>query len=150
MSQSLVGILVHAVFSTKHRQPVLGDTLRDELHAYIGGILTNLNGTLLHAGSVADHIHLLLAQPRTCSPAELIQEIKTGTSKWLKKKDRRYASFHWQRGYGAFSISPSHRPAVTQYLDVQAEHHKKESFQDEFRRLLKKYSITFDERYVWD
>jgi len=150
MPQSLASLLAHIVFSTKHRVPVIADDVRKDLHGYIGGILDNVNGTLLHAGSVEDHIHLLVAQPRTLSPAALIEEIKTGTSKWIKTQGSKYAGFHWQAGYGMFSISPSHRPAVEKYLDGQKEHHRKVTFQDEFRKLLRKYEITFDERYVWD
>lgn len=150
MPQSLASLLAHVVFSTKHRKPWISDEIRDELHAYFGGIVGNFNGTLLHAGSVEDHIHLLVALPRTCSPAKLVEEIKTGSSKWIKLKGRQYAGFYWQSGYGIFSLSPSHRPALERYLDSQKEHHQRESFQDELRRLLAKYEIAFDERYVWD
>jgi len=150
MPQSLAQILVHVVFSTKNRETFLSDDIRDELHAYIGGILENEKGTLIRAGSVADHIHLLLAHPRTAAPADLIQEVKTGSSKWLKTKHRRFANFHWQGGYGMFSISPSHRAPLEKYIANQAEHHRKLTFQDEYRRLLIKYGMTFDERYVWD
>ena len=150
VTQSLAQILVHLVFSTKNREPVLNDTLRDELHAYIGGIVANNKGTLLKAGSVADHIHLLIVHPRTCSPADLVQDIKTGSSKWLKTRGRRYDGFHWQCGYGIFSVSPSHRPAVESYLEHQAEHHRTVTFQDEYRALLEKHGIKYDERYVWD
>lgn len=96
MPQSLAQILVHLAFSTKNREAVLGDDIRDELHAYIGGIVENQKGTLLKSGSVTDHIHLLIAHPRTIAPAELVQEIKTGSSKWLKTKGARYLNFHWQ------------------------------------------------------
>ena len=150
MPQSLAQILVHLVFSTKNRVPLLGDDIRDELHAYIGGIIENHKGTLLKSGSVTDHIHLLIAHPRTCAPSELVQEIKTGSSKWLKTKAAPYAEFHWQAGYGIFSISPTHRPALERYIANQAEHHRIVTFQDEYRRLLEKYEIPFDERYVWD
>ena len=150
MSQSLACLLAHVVFSTKHRQRIIADDVRDDLHGYIGGILRNLKGTLLHAGSVEDHIHLLVAHPRTSSPAQLVEEIKTGSSAWIKTMGKCYSNFHWQGGYGIFSISPSHRPALERYLNNQSEHHKKVAFQDEFRRLLKKYDIEFDERYVWD
>ena len=129
---------------------MITDAVRDELHAYIGGIVANLKGSLLKAGSVADHIHLLIAHPRTCAPSELVQEIKVGTSKWLKTKQSVFANFHWQGGYGIFSISPAHRPALEEYLASQAEHHRKETFQEEYRRLLRKYGVEFDERYVWD
>ena len=150
MPQSLAKILVHLVFSTKNRQPWLVENLREDLHAYIGGIVEKLNGTLLKAGSVADHIHLLVAHPRTCTPSELIQQIKIGSSKWLKTKDARFAEFHWQSGYGMFSISPSHRVELEAYIANQAEHHRKVTFQEEYRRLLNKYDIEFDESYVWD
>lgn len=150
MPQSLAQILVHLVFSTKNREPLLDDSVHPELHAYLGGIVANHGGTLLKAGSVADHIHLLIAHPRTCSPADLVQEIKTGSSKWLKTRGPRYAAFHWQSGYGIFSVSPSHRAAVEDYLTRQPEHHKAVTFQDEYRRLLKKYAVAYDEKYVWD
>lgn len=150
MPQSLAQILVHLVFSTKNRETFLTDNIRDDLHAYIGGIVANQKGTLLKAGSVADHIHLLLSHPRTCSPSDMVQEVKTGSSKWLKTKAVRNANFHWQSGYGIFSISPAHRPALERYFSSQAEHHLKVTFQDEFRRLLKKYGVQCDERYVWD
>lgn len=128
----------------------MADDIRDELHAYIGGIAEHQKGTLLKAGSVADHIHLLIAHPRTCAPADLVQEIKTGSSKWLKTKGTQYTDFHWQGGYGIFSISPAHRPALEAYIANQTEHHLKVTFQDEYRRLLNKYSIEHDERYMWD
>jgi putative transposase len=150
MPQSLASIQLHIVFSTKHRQPLLGDEIRDELHAYIGGIVARLHGALLRAGSVADHIHLLVAHPRTSSPADLIQELKTGSSKWLKTQSPIYQNFHWQSGYGMFSISPAHRAVLEDYIDQQKEHHRNVTFQDEYRRLLNKYGIEFDEKYVWD
>ncbi len=150
MPQSLASVQVHIVFSTKHRDPLLDDEIRDELHAYIGGIVARLNGSLLRAGSVEDHIHLLAAHPRTCSPADLIQEIKTGSSKWLKTKSSKYQGFHWQSGYGMFSISPSHRISVEGYIDNQKAHHRTVTFQEEYRRLLRKYGIEFDKKCVWD
>lgn len=150
MSQSLAQILVHLVFSTKNRESWLDDGMRDDLHGYIGGIVKAHRGELIRAGSVPDHIHLLLAHPRTCAPAELVQEIKTGSSKWLKTRGPRYAGFRWQNGYGIFSASPAHRAALETYLANQAEHHRKVTFQDEYRRLLAKYEVAFDERYVWD
>lgn len=150
MPQSLAQILVHFVFSTKNRERWIADFVRDDLHGYIGGIVANLSGTLLAAGSVEDHIHLLVAHPRTASPAELVEAMKTGSSKWMKTRSPELGGFHWQSGYGAFSISPSHRPVLERYIAGQREHHRKVTFQDEYRRLLAKYQIPFDERYVWD
>ena len=150
MPQSLDKILVHFVFSTKNRAPLITDDVRDDLHAYIGGIVANLSGTLLKAGSVEDHIHLLIAHPRTSSPAKIIEAVKTGSSKWIKTKLSVAEDFHWQAGYGAFSISPSHRRALEDYIGRQREHHLNKTFQNEYRQILKKYGIVFDERYVWD
>jgi REP element-mobilizing transposase RayT len=150
MPQSLAQVLVHLVFSTKGRAPQIDDEIRDELHGYIGGIVENHRGKLLKAGSVRDHIRLLLAHPRTIAPSDLVKEIKLGSAKWAKTKGDRFSDFQWQTGYGLFSISPSHRPALEDYIGNQAEHHRVQSFQEEYRRLLKKYQIAFDERYVWD
>jgi putative transposase len=149
MPQSLSRVLVHLVFSTKNREPFLADAFRDELHAYIGGIVEKRGGTLLHAGSVADHVHLLLAHPRTCTSSDLVRDIKAGSSNFLDTKIPRSA-FHWQGGFGLFSISPAHRKALEKYIDDQAEHHHKVTFQEEYRQLLKKYGIEYDEKYVWD
>jgi len=150
MPQSLSQILVHLVFSTKNRERILDDAIREDLHAFIGGIVRTYSGVLLAAGSVPDHIHLLIGHPRTCSPSQLVQEIKTGTSKWLKTQGGRYRAFHWQDGYGMFSISPAHQEALKDYIARQAEHHRSVSFREEYRRLLDKYRIPYDERYVWD
>jgi putative transposase len=148
--QSLASLLVHLVFSTKGREPLIPDELRDDLHAYIGGIVADCGGTLLSAGSVADHVHLLVSHPRTIAPADLVKEIKIGSSKWIKERDRRLSGFHWQAGYGMFSISPSHLEALRKYIAHQAEHHRVITFQEEFRKLLTRYRLEWDERYVWD
>ena len=150
MSHTYSQILVHLVFSTKDRTPLLRDIFRDPLHAIIGGIVENRGGTLLLAGSVADHIHLFLAHPRTVSPADLVRDIKAVSSKWVNDNDPATRNFAWQTGYGMFSVSPSHSDAVRQYLANQAEHHKHETFQDEYRRLLEKYGIEYDEQFRWD
>lgn len=150
MSQSLAQILVHIVFSTKNRERVLEDSIRNELHSYIGGTMSRLKGALLAAASVEDHVHLLVVMPRTATPAEVVEEIKTGTSKWLKTQSPALNNFHWQGGYGVFSISPSHRPALESYFATQREHHQRVTFQDEYRALLAKYGVAYDERYVWD
>lgn len=150
MPQSLASLLVHLVFSTKDREPWLTEPIRDELHAYIGGVVAGAGGVLLRAGSVSDHIHLLISHPRTSSPADLVKEIKIASSKWLKQRDRRFAGFHWQAGYGIFSLSTSHRDALETYIANQADHHRKVGFQEEYRRMLQKNGIEWDEKYVWD
>lgn len=151
MPQSLAKILVHAVFSTKARRPFLRDkTLRDELHRYLGGILTNLECQPIIIGGEEDHVHLRCALSRTCEAAAMVKEVKRGSSLWLKTKSPDLADFAWQNGYGIFSIGFSQIEAVRDYIAGQEEHHRKVSFQDEFRQLLRRYEIGFDERYVWD
>ena len=150
MPHSLASIDVHLVFSTKQRRMWIKDTFRDDLHAYIGVIVHQLGGRLLRAGSVEVHIHLLIAHPRTCTPSQLVKEVKTGSSRWIKGTPKGYRGFQWQSGYGVFSVSPSHRVQVEKYLDNQKAHHKRVTFQDEFRRLLQKYEIQVDEKYLWD
>jgi putative transposase len=149
--QSLAKILVHTVFSTKDRRPFLCDKpLRDELHRYLGGILTNLDCQPIIVGGVEDHVHFLCALPRTCEAATMVKEVKRGSSLWLKTKSPDLADFAWQNGYGIFSIGFSQIDAVRDYIAGQEEHHRKVSFQGEFRQLLHRYEIELDERYVWD
>jgi REP element-mobilizing transposase RayT len=151
MPQSLATVLVHTVFSTKARRPVLRDrTLREELHRSLGGILANLDCQPIIVGGVEDHVHLLSALSRTCELAEMVKEVKRGSSLWLKTKGPDWQDFAWQNGYGVFSIGFSQIGAVREYIAGQEEHHREVSFQDEFRLLLKRYQIAFDERYVWD
>ncbi len=151
MAQSLAKILLHLVVSTKERRPFLKDqTLREELHRYIGGILTNLECQPLIIGGVEDHVHLLFVHPRTATVADVVKELKRGSTVWLKTKAPVLSEFAWQNGYGVFSIGQSQVEDVRAYIAGQEEHHRKISFQEEFRRLLQRYEIAFDERYVWD
>ena len=151
MPQSLSRIIVHTVFSTKDRVPYFRDeALRNEMHRYLGGILLDLRCSPIVIGGVEDHVHLLSCLPRTCEPAHLVKEVKRGSSLWLKTKAAHLHDFAWQSGYGMFSLGFTQIEAARSYIIRQAEHHREISFQDEFRMLLKKYEIAFDERYVWD
>jgi REP element-mobilizing transposase RayT len=151
MPQSLAKILIHTVFSTKNRRPFLVDSaLRDELHRYLGGVFSNHDCQPILVGGVEDHVHVLSTLSRTASVAEVIKEAKRASSVWLKAKNTELDEFSWQNGYGVFSIGFSQIQAVHRYIAAQEEHHRKISFQDEFRELLKRYEIGFDERYVWD
>ena len=122
----------------------------DRAHLYIGRILLNAGCDQPVIGGVADHIHIVCGLPRTISPADLIMVVKKDSSKFIKTLNESLHDFHWQGGYGIFSVSRSDLTAVRHYVRSQEEHHRKESFQDEFRRLLKESGIEFDERYVWD
>jgi putative transposase len=149
MSQSLALVLVHFIFSTKERMPFLQSAeLRADTHSYLGGILCNLGCQPIQIGGVADHVHLLAGLSRNVSIAELIKELKTGSSKKIKATGPTH--FGWQTGYGAFSVSQSAKDSVIYYIANQEAHHRKISFQDELRALLKKHRLAFDERYLWD
>jgi REP element-mobilizing transposase RayT len=151
MSQSLVQIYVHIVFSIKNRQPFLKDAaFRERTHAYLHGICANQGSPSLRVGGSDDHVHLLCRLSKTLDVATLIRELKRDSSKWIKEQDTTLTEFRWQQGYGAFSVSPSHVPALQKYIANQVEHHRRESFQDEFRRLCEKYGVAIDERYCWD
>jgi REP element-mobilizing transposase RayT len=125
-------------------------TIRDELHRYIGGILLKLECQPVIVGGVEDHVHLLCSLSRTCCAADMVKEVKRGSSLWIKTKADSFRDFFWQNGYGVFSIGFSQIPGVKRYISDQEDHHRRRTFQDEFRALLRRYEIEFDERYVWD
>ncbi|MFA6563604.1 MAG: transposase [Verrucomicrobiia bacterium] len=150
MSQSLAKNLIYLIYSTKDRRAVLDEPVREELHRYSAGILASLDSPALLIGSVADHIHILFNLHRTKALADVVMELKRGSSKWLKMKGGHLADFAWQNGYGAFSVSQSSVSQVRDYILAQAEHHKQTSFQNELRAFLRRYEIEFDEQYVWD
>jgi REP element-mobilizing transposase RayT len=149
MAQSLAKILIHVVFSTKERHPFLVAEVRPVLHAYMAAVLKGIDSPALIINSVSDHLHLLCRMSKNVRVCDLVEEIKTSTSKWLKTQDRSLTKFAWQNGYGAFSVSPSQVESVRRYIERQETHHRRVSFQDEFRRLLAKHGVEFDERYVW-
>lgn len=151
MPQSLVQIYVHLVFSTKQRQPfVQSPDIRNRLHAYLAGICNNHESPAVKIGGVEDHVHILCRLGKTLDVSSLVRELKRDSSKWVKDADPNLAAFAWQAGYGAFSVSPSHVDALIDYIANQQQHHRKESFQDEFRRICAKYGVPIDEQYVWD
>jgi putative transposase len=150
MSQSLVNIIVHLVFSTKDRRPLLRDEERPQLHAYIAGVLKNLDSHLIEINSVRDHVHILFAQSKNHAPSKIVEQIKTASSTWIKTCHPSYSDFAWQNGYGEFSVSPIHVEPVREYIRDQEAHHKKEDFQTEYRRFCEKNCKPLDERYAWD
>jgi putative transposase len=146
--QSLANVLVHVVFSTKHRDSALSPIIQEELHPYLVGTLNNLGCPPLQVGGVEDHVHLLFALSRTKTIAEVVEKTKTGSSKWLKAKGPK--DFSWQAGYGVFSIGPGEVDRMVAYVRGQEAHHAAITFKDEFRALLQEAGMVFDERYVWD
>jgi len=150
MGQSLVKNYVHIVFSTKHREPLIYGPAEAELHAYIGDICKNLECHPIKVGGYTDHIHILCMLSKKIALMKLLEEVKSHSSKWMKTKGAHLQNFYWQDGYGAFSVNPSETDAVINYIANQKAHHGRNTFQDEYRMLLNKYQVEYDERYVWD
>jgi putative transposase len=151
MPQSFSAVYVHLVFSTKYRFPFLRDIeIRQELHAYMGGILKKLDCPPIIVGGVEDHVHLLCRFARTITQADWVKEIKRVSSIWVKQRDPALKDFAWQGGFGTFSVNPYGINRVREYIAGQDKHHSKQSFQDEYRETLRRYGMEWDERYVWE
>jgi len=150
MPQSLACLHIHLIFSTKNREPLISDPVREALHAYMATVLQNLDCAPILINSVDDHIHLLFDLARTTAVSKAVEDVKKASSKWIKTQGPEFAGFAWQSGYGAFAVSESKVETVRQYIADQREHHRKTSFQEEYRKFLKRHRIDFDERYVWD
>ena len=149
MAQTLVRLLAHIVFSTKNREPFITPQIEPELFAYIGGILNNNGCRLLQAGGTADHVHLLVSQSKNLGLSSLMMDVKKDSSLWIKTKGNAFRNFHWQDGYGAFSVGAGEIVGLRKYIAGQKEHHRKRSFQEELIEFLKEYGIQYDERYLW-
>lgn len=149
MAHTYTNLLVHAVFSTKDREPVLSAEVRDRLCPYLGGIVHEMGGRALAINGVEDHVHSLISIPPTVCVADVMRVLKANSSKWIHETWPGLRSFAWQTGYGAFSVSQSQADGVSEYIDRQEEHHKRMTFQEEFLALLKRHGISYDPRYVW-
>ena len=156
MPQSLARIVVHMTFSTKDRvRAIAYPELRADLNAFTGGVLRHLKCPAIVVGSVIDHMHILYLQARTVATSVVAETVKRETSRWMKEqkpdvKDPHLVKFAWQNGYAAFSVSESNVEKVQAYVASQEDHHKRVTFQEEYRAFLKKHGIEFEERYVWD
>lgn len=149
MPQSLSLVIVHLVFSTKDRAALIPTEMQPRLHAYLAEVARGLGCHAYRVGGVADHVHLALTLPRTVTQ-DLVKELKTASNHWLGKQDAVYEDFAWQRGYGIFSVGKSQLAALERYIDNQEAHHQRRTFQNEFRDLLERYGVSWDEAYVWD
>lgn len=148
MAQSLSHVLIHVIFSTKHREPTIRADVRTELFKYLAGTLGGIGCPAIQVGGTRDHVHACLQLSRTMTIAAVMEELKTSSSKWMKTKG--VDDFAWQAGYGAFSVSGSKVDDVAAYIMRQEQHHLHLSFQEEYRQFLQRHGIEFDERYVWD
>jgi putative transposase len=149
MAHTATNVLVHFIFSTHHREPLINSGVQSDLHAYLGGIIREIGGVALCVNGMADHVHLLVRMPATHSVADVARLIKTNSSRWVHQRWPQLKNFAWQAGYGAFSVSESGIDAVRAYIEKQQQHHTKRSFQEEFVVFLKKNHIAIDEKYLW-
>ncbi len=143
MAHTYASVYIHCVFITKERRPLIPAARTAELYAYLGGIARGEGMTLIAAGGTANHVHLLLVLPATCSLAHAVQKLKGSSSRWMGD------GFSWQEGYGAYSVSPSQLEVVKHYIQTQEEHHRKRDFEQEFTTLLRSCGVEVDERYVF-
>jgi len=150
MGQSLSKVYVHIIFSTKNRIRLIDSEIKPRLFEYLGGICNQLDCIPLQVGGTNDHVHILCLLSKKITQIKLIEEIKKSSSKWIKTIGPNYRNFYWQDGYGVFSVNPSEVNIVVNYIKNQEEHHKKQTFKEEFMAFLKKYKIEYNEDYLWD
>ena len=144
------GILLHVIFSTKYRKPYLAEAWQDDLFAYIGGTVADHKATLLKAGGIEDHIHLLLKLHPQYAISKTLQLLKANSSKWINEQRKLTGRFEWQRGYGAFSVSQSMADVVKDYIGKQREHHRKTTFEMEYIAFLQRHGIDYDPQHVFE
>jgi putative transposase len=148
MSSSYCNLLYHIIFSTKRREPWLTAKIRSRTHEYLGGAIRNEEGIAMIINGTADHVHILAKLRQDKAISKLIGELKANSSGWISRTFEDCAGFAWQEGYGAFTVSRSQLPKVHRYIEKQEEHHRRVSFLEEFKILLKAHDLPFDERYL--
>ena len=150
MASTYTQILLHIVFSTKKRKPLITVAMRERLHPYLGGIIRGRRGVTYQIGGTADHVHILIRWGTEDSLGSLMREVKSESSKWVKQNFPEASHFGWQTGYSAFSVSFSQKKKVVDYILNQETHHRRMDFQEELRKLLKAHEVEFEEKYLWD
>jgi REP element-mobilizing transposase RayT len=150
MPQSLSQVILHIVFSTKDRRPWLDADIRSRMHAYLATVCRDCECQAYRVGGAADHVHIAARLSRTITQARLLEKIKKTSSTWIKNQGDPCAPFHWQTGYNGFSVGWSQLHELVEYIDRQEEHHRTRTFQKEYRDLLRRYHVEFNERYVSD
>jgi REP element-mobilizing transposase RayT len=141
---------LHLIFGTKHRERWLTPDIRPRVHEYLGGAVRGEGGQPLGIGGVEDHVHLLIGWRTDVAVADLVRNIKSGSSRWIHQTFPELSGFAWQEGYGVFSVSESQVDKVRKYIRMQEEHHRERTFQEEFEAFLKAHGIEHESRYLWD
>jgi len=150
MGNSFCALYEHLVFGTKHREPWLTEHVRARLHAYLGGVVKSRGGTALAVGGVEDHVHLLILRHQDMATSALVRELKRGSTNWMRAEGLVDRTFCWQRGGGYFSVSAWDVEKVRGYVRDQVEHHRRTPWQEEFRKLLRRHGVVFDEDHLFD
>jgi REP element-mobilizing transposase RayT len=149
MANTYASLHYHIIFSTKNRESWIKPNVESRIWSYIGGIARTHKMTALQIGGCDDHIHALVQAPPIYSPSKIAQHLKGESSKWIHEEFPTMSRFGWQDGYGAFTVSKSQLPEAIRYIQRQREHHRKKTFQEEYKAFLKQYGIEYDERYLW-
>lgn len=149
MSQSLSKLYIHLIFHTKNNENFINADIESELYAYLGGLLKDIKCVPIKINGIENHIHILCIMSKNISLADLTEDVKRNSSRWIKTKGDKFKNFAWQGGYGGFSVSQSKADIVKQYIENQKEHHKTVSFKEEYVRFLEEYGIDFNEDYLW-
>ncbi len=150
MAHTFHSLVYHVVFSTRDREPYLAGKVRPRVHAYLGGLVSRLEGRVMRVGGVADHVHLLVGLPARMAVADLVRDVKANSTCWIQAEIEGLRGFGWQTGYGAFSVSQSVAAWVERYIANQEEHHRRIGFRDEFVSLLKRHNLRWDNPYLWE
>src|SRR5688572_21595905 len=150
MANTYTSLHYHVIFSTKNRELWIRANLESRIWSYLGGVARENGVKALLIGGIEDHVHLLLGIPPVLAVSKVVQLIKGGSSKWIKDNLPGLAGFSWQDGYAAFAVSKSHVPEVEAYIRNQREHHRRKSFEEEYRAFLDRHEIQYDERYIFD
>ena len=150
MGNTFTSLHCHFVFSTKHREPWISHEIEERVWSFLGGIARENGMKPIRIGGMPDHIHMAVGLPPTLAVSKALQQIKGGSSKWMKEAFPTMRGFGWQDGYGAFAVSKSNLPMLTAYIEKQREHHRTKTFKEEFVALLVRHGIDYEERYLWD
>jgi REP element-mobilizing transposase RayT len=150
MANTYTQLYIHIVFAVKGRQNLIQRLWKDELHKYICGIVNGKDQKIFAIGGIADHIHILVSIKPEIAISDLVRDIKSNSTKWINEKRFLVGTFHWQKGFGAFSCAKSQLDNVIAYINNQEDHHKKKSFKDEYIEQLQKNEIIYDEKYLFE
>ena len=150
MPQSYTCLHYHLVFSTRGREPTITPVIRPRLWEYLGGAVRSEHGIPIQIGGTADHVHMFVTLRQHDALADFMRQVKANSSKWVHETFPDAGAFWWQGGYGAFTVSHSGIEAVRTYILNQEEHHRSRTYEDEFREMLTRHGVEFDEKYLWE